>query len=67
MKDVMFESDLDFTRFLIEICGDAWASPHRIHRVSIPNATLIERAYDDETEQLRRFIRGQQITERKTA
>lgn len=59
---VFTQSDIDFTQFV--------ASRNRYRKrrqLFIPPAELRRRAYDDETEQLRRFIHGQHTTEKRTA
>jgi len=56
-------SELDMARFLAEVSFERKQTPWRFHGVPIPEDELERREYDHETERLRRFIRGQQITE----
>ena len=60
-------SELDMARFLVEATFDRKQHPWRFHGLVVPGDELERREYDHETERLRRFIRGQQITNPKEA
>lgn len=60
-------SELHMARFLAEAAAEAKHARWRFHGLPIPEEEIDRREYDYETERLRRFIRGQQITEGLTA
>lgn len=60
-------SELDMARFLAEVSFEVKQAPWRFHGLPIPEDELERREYDHETERLRRFVRGQQITEGQRA
>jgi len=54
--------ELELARYLAECRYEYQRTPWRFHGLPIPEDELEAREYDHETERLRRFIRGQQIT-----
>lgn len=64
---VISPSELHMARFLAEVTFERKQSPWRFHVLSMPDDELERREYEHETERLRRFIRGQQITEGNAA
>lgn len=61
----LLESDVEFARFLAEAEHRANDNPWHLRPLSIPTIVYDRRAYDEETEQYLRFIRGQRINNPK--
>jgi hypothetical protein len=66
MKPLYFESDLHLAQFITEA---RHYSGNRLHRLPIPDRERRRRDYDEETDRLIAFIRGQNTAadERNTA